>query len=232
VRIPRPALAAVAIGCGIILAVVVHRAGRSETTRRATTQFPDAERSRQTARGSQPLPRPVRLQAPDEYPTDPRSPAYNAAALGQTGHRVNELYDVEPRAEEWAAAVERTLTDTLRADLELVASAKNLVVECHTQTCKLSVTVASADQDGATALLQLPAKGEVSTPGSPTQHESGDTTVTQYVAISMPGDDYERWLESQRAAFFDRLRAARDEHPPSARSPLDELFLELLEQQK
>lgn len=83
----------------------------------------------------------------------PGAPGYSATRLARVEHiRLDDIYTREPRNEAFAAQREQDLADSIRDAidaLEMTDGFRDVQVECHTATCKVTVV---ADRDKGEAL--------------------------------------------------------------------------------
>ncbi len=74
-----------------------------------------------------------------ELSTDPRSPHYDPVKLARLEKNAFDLYESEPRAEEWARAVETAVRPLVDERLKEVPGGKVVAIDCKTSSCAVTV---------------------------------------------------------------------------------------------
>jgi hypothetical protein len=165
---------------------------------------------------------------PDAYlTTDPLDPRYAAAKLADARvDRPEEIFAAEPRDPGWATAMEATMSQFVRGDLQaLVPSRNQATIECRTQTCRLTVRVDDPeDVVEAAFALQVGTLGKTVHFGSQRHLPKGRLEV--YAMADETSRDVERWRQRNRTIRKMKLDALRAERPADLPVVLERLPLE------
>jgi hypothetical protein len=158
--------------------------------------------------------------------TDPSDPRYDAAALSATQvKRPAEIFSAEPRDPRWAPTMEAIMGKMVRSDVDaLVPGAKEVAIECHTQTCRVAVRVENSDEiEKAGFALQIGTLGKTV---AFAPNRRGSDLLEVYAVMNATSREIGAWSDlnrRKRKAFLEAL----EQLPPEQRPfPIENLTVE------
>jgi hypothetical protein len=206
----------ISIAAGVYLGPTL-RAVRREPSDARSSQTEDGEGKIRTGTSRAALPPRLVTSQAGTLSTNPLDTSYDAARLATAGVKsAKEIFRDEPRDASWAPRMETAISQSVSTDLKtLVPTARDLTIECRTQSCRIEARVATPeDSRKATFALQIGSLGRVLS--FPPHKRPFDGIVEVYALQTVSSREigaWERYNREKRRRFLEDTRKLKPTLP-------------------